>query len=160
MAGRREFNKGQPELRVLRSRAANPEPVGFPCVEEVALLRRHRRHHRPEIVALVTSLSSERLDPAQWLEANRAAWGIESGLHQRLDVSHLDDRCRIRQPNSIWVMGMFLRFSNGLCMHWRAQQTKLRHKTTTNFFTAMNAEHHRYAIRCLNAGKPSFLCPP
>jgi hypothetical protein len=160
LAGRREFNKGQPELRILRSRAADPETVGFPSVEQVALLRRHLRHHRPETVALVTSLAPERLNAAQWLAANRAAWGIESGLHQRLDVSHLDDLCRIRKPNAMWVMGMFRRFSNSLCMHWRAQQKRPHHKTTTDFFTAMNAEHHRYAFRCLTACKPSFKTPP
>lgn len=156
MAGRRELNKGQPELRLLRSRAVEPEQVGFPGAEQVALLRRHLRRHQPEVVALVTSLPPEHLNAAQWLEANRAAWGIESGLHQRLDVSHLDDLCRIRQPNSMWVMGMFRRLSNSLFMHWRSQQTKPHHKTTTDFFTAMNAEHHRYALRCLKACKPSF----
>jgi len=145
---------------VLASRAAQPEQVGFPLVEQVALLRRHLRHHRPEVVALVTSLPTQRLDAAQWLAANRAAWGIESGLHQRLDVSHLDDLCRVRNPNSMWVMGLLRRFSNSLCMHWRAQQAKPHHKTTTDFFSAMNAEHHRYAIRCLNACKPSFQTPP
>jgi hypothetical protein len=30
------------------------------------------------------------------------------------------------------------------------------HSTTTDFFTAMNAEHHRYALRCLQARQPSF----
>jgi hypothetical protein len=50
------------------------------------------------MVALVTSLCPEELSAAQWLAYNRAAWGIESGLHQRLDVSHLDDLCRVRQP--------------------------------------------------------------
>jgi hypothetical protein len=48
------------------------------------------------------------------------------------------------------------RFSNSLFMHWRSQQKNPRHKTTTDFFSATNAEHHRYAIRCLNARQPSF----
>lgn len=141
---------------MLRSRAATPEQVNFPCVEQIALLRRHLRQHSPETVALVTSLPAQSLDAAQWLQDNRAAWGIESGLHQRLDVSHLDDQCRVRKPKSMRVMGMFRRFSNSLFMHWRSQQKKTRHKTTTDFFTAMNAEHHRYAIRCLHARQPSF----
>jgi hypothetical protein len=51
--------------------------------------------------------------------ANRAAWGIENGLYQRLDVSRFDDLCRVRNPNSMWVIGMFRRFSNSLYMHWR-----------------------------------------
>lgn len=140
----------------MRARAATPETVDFPCVEQVALLRRHLRHHRPEIVALVTSLPPEELNAAQWLKDNRAAWGIESGLHQRLDISHHDDLCRVRRPHSMLVIGMFRRFSNSLCLHWRSRQNKPHHKTTTDFFTAMNAEHHRYAIRCLHARQPSF----
>lgn len=143
-------------MRVLRSRRASAEEVDFPCVEQVALLRRHLRKHRPEIVALVTSLTPQELNAAQWLKDNRAAWGIESGLHQRLDVSHLDDQCRVRLPKSMRVMGMFRRFSNSLFMHWRSRQRKPKYKTTTDFFSDMNAEHHRYAIRCLHARQPSF----
>jgi hypothetical protein len=144
------------EVRVLRCRAASPEEVDFPCVEQVALLRRHLRHHKPETVALVTSLPPRQLDAAQWLADNRAAWGIENGLHLRLDVSHLEDQCRVRLPKSMRVMGRLRRFSNSLFLHWRSRQTKPKHKTTTDFFTAMNAEHHRYAIRCLHARQPSF----
>jgi hypothetical protein len=143
-------------VRVLRSRAASAEEVDFPCVEQIALLRRHLRHHSPETVALVTSLPPQDLDAAQWLKDNRAAWGIETGLHQRLDVSHLDDQCRVRLPKSMRVVGMFRRLSNSLFMHWRSRQKKPRHKTTTDFFTALNAEHHRYAICCLHARQPSF----
>jgi len=141
---------------VLRSQPATSEAVDFPCVEQVALLRRNLRKHSPETVALVTSLPPEELNAAQWLQANRAAWGIESGLHQRLDVSHHDDLCRVRKPQSMRVIGLFRRFSNSLCLHWRGRQKKPRHKTTTDFFTAMNAEHHRYAIRCIHARQPTF----
>jgi predicted transposase YbfD/YdcC len=144
------------ELRVLRSRAASAEEVDFPCVEQVALLRRHLRQHRAETVALVTSLPPQQLNAAQWLADNRAAWGIENGLHQRLDISHRDDQCRVRHPHSMRVMGLLRRFTNSLFMHWRSRQKRPHHKTTTDFFSAMNAEHHRYAIRCLHARKPSF----
>jgi hypothetical protein len=130
--------------------------VDFPCVEQVALLRRNLRHHRPETVALLTSIPPADLNATQWLKDNRAAWGVEAGLHQRLDVSHLDDLCRVRIPRSMRVAGMLRRFSNSLFMHWRSRQTKPQHKTTTDFFTAMNAEHHRYAIRCIHAREPSF----
>ena len=141
------------------ARAASPTQVDFPCVEQIALLRRQLRQHSPETVALVTSLPPQALTAAHWLRLNRAAWGIESGLHQRLDVSHLDDQCRVRQPQSMRVMGLFRRFSNSLFMHWRSRQKKPQHKTTTDFFSAMNAEHHRYAIRCLHACQPSFQTP-
>lgn len=130
--------------------------MDFPCVEQVALLRRNLRHHRPETVALVTSLPAAELNATQWLKENRAAWGIENGLHLRLDVSHLDDLCRVREPQAMRVAGMLRRFSNSLFMHWRSRQKKPKHKTTTDFFTAMNAEHHRCAIRCIHARQPSF----
>lgn len=144
---------------MLRSQPASSETVDFPCVEQVALLRRKLRKHEPEVVALVTSLPPEQLPAAQWLKDNRAAWGIESGLHQRLDVSHHDDHCRIRRPRPMLVVGMLRRFSHSLCMHWRSRQAKPHHKTTTDFFSAMNAEHHRYAIRCLQARQPTFRTP-
>jgi len=156
LAGRREFNKGQPEARVLRSGASSAEAVDFPCVEQVALLRRKLRQHSPETVALVTSLAPAELNAAQWLQFNRAAWGIESGLHQRLDISHRDDQCRVRLPQSMRVIGMFRRLSNSLFMHWRGRQKKPLHQTTTDFFGAMNAEHHRSALRCLHARQPGF----
>lgn len=132
--------------------------MDFPCVEQIALLRRNLRHHRPETVALITSLPPSELNATQWLKDNRAAWGIESGLHQRLDVSHLDDLCRVRKAQALRVAGMLRRFSNSLFIHWRSRQKKPEHKTTTDFFTTMNAEHHRYAIRCLHARQPSFQC--
>ena len=69
---------------------------------------------------------------------------------------HRDDQCRVRLPQSMRVIGLFRRFSNSLFLHWRSQQKKPRHKTTTDFFTARNAEHHRHAIRCLHARQPTF----
>jgi len=48
LAGRREISKGRPQLRKLRGRAARPKAVGFPGVTQVALLRRHLRHHAPK----------------------------------------------------------------------------------------------------------------
>jgi len=54
------------------------------------------------------------------------------------------------------IIGMFRRMSNGLFMEWRRRQNKPRHKTTTDFFSAMNAEHHRHAMRCLQARQPSL----
>jgi len=108
--------------------------VGFPCVAQVALLRRHLRQHTPEVVALRSSLAPSELTAAQWLAYTRAAWGIESGLHQRLDVSHREDACRVRRPRAMRLMPMLRRFSNSLFREWRLRQKKHQHKTTTDFF--------------------------
>ena len=112
----------------------------------------------PEQVILLTCREPEALDALSWLKLNRASWGIESGLHQRLDVSHLDDLSRVRKPSSMLFMGMFRRISNSLCLHWISTQKNPHHKTTTDFFNAMNANHQRNAIRSLSASFPSFSC--
>jgi hypothetical protein len=93
------------------------------------------------------------------LAANRAACGIESGLHQRLDVSDRDDPCRVRRPKALRRMGLFRRSSHSLFKEWRRRQKKPRHQTTIDYFgamNAMNAEHQRDAVRCLHARHPSF----
>jgi hypothetical protein len=93
-----------------------------------------------------------------WLHLNRAGWGIESGLHQRLDISHNDDRSRIRNCRGIWVMGMFRRLSNSLFMEWRSRQGKLHpeHLTTTDFHSAMSEDHRRAAMRIVLAKRPNL----
>lgn len=53
------------------------------------------------------------------------------------------------------AIGMFRRLSNSPFLHWRSRRKQPRHKTTTGFFGAMNAEHHRHAIRCLPARQPA-----
>ena len=45
---------------------------------------------------------------------------------------------------------------NRLFLHWRGRQKKPRHKTTSDFFSATNAEHHRYALRRLHVRHPNF----
>lgn len=78
-----------------------PEDLGFPLVAEAALLVRQHTGRKDEMVALVTSLLPQELNASQWLCANRQSWGIENGLHQRLDVSLQDDRCRVHHPNAL-----------------------------------------------------------
>ena len=132
------------------------EQIGFPLAEQGALLLRQVKGRKDELVSLVTSAEPEKLPAQKWLQSNRLAWGIESGTHQRLDVSHNDDRCRIRRSNGIWVMGMFRRLSNSLFMEWRSRQRKPQHLTTTDFQTVMAEEHRRRALRSVLSKKPGF----
>jgi hypothetical protein len=53
-------------------------------------------------------------------------------------------------------VGMFRRPGNSLRMHRISKQDKPRHKTTTDFFNAMNANHHRNAMRSISAAHPSY----
>ena len=132
------------------------EQIGFPLAEQGALLLRQVKGRKDELVSLVSSAEPEKLPAQKWLMLNRFAWGIESGTHQRLDVSYNDDRCRIRRSNGIWVMGMFRRLSNSLFMEWRSRQRKPEHHTTTDFQTVMAEEHRRCAVRTVLSQKPGF----
>jgi hypothetical protein len=94
------------------------------------------------------------------LQLNRAGFGgIENGLHQRLDVSHNDDRCRIRSTPAMSVAGLFRRISNSLFMEWRSHQAHPQYLTTTDFQAAMGEDHCRLALRLLFNQRPS-LKPP
>jgi len=112
-------------------------------------------------VALLTSATAQRLDARTWLQINRAGFGgIENGLHQRLDISQDDDRCRVRHPNSMLVLGLFRRLANSLFMEWRSRQVNAQYLTTTDFATDMAAEGHRRAFLTVTTMKPSFTRAP
>jgi hypothetical protein len=151
-----EINKGRPESRSIRTAVLTAEQIGFPLAEQGALLLRQVKGRKDELVSLVSSAEPQKLPAQKWLQSNRFAWGIESGTHQRLDVSHSDDRCRMRRSNGIWVMGMFRRLSNSLFMEWRSRQRKPQHLTTTDFQTRMAEEQRRRALRTVLSKKPGF----
>lgn len=136
-----------------------PESVGFPLAAQAARLRREVDGRPAETVALMTSLPPEQLSAARWLERNRQHWGIENGLHARLDVSRRDDECRLRNRNAVWVHGIFARLANSLFMEWRRHQPRPAHKSTTDFTARMAAEHARRVLLTVTARHPN-LCSP
>lgn len=151
-----EKNKGRLESRSLVTRSTSAEEVGFPFVAQTARLLRQTSGRKAEEVCLLTSASPDQLDAQQWLRLNRTYWGIENGLHQRLDISLNDDRCRIRTTGGLWVMGMFRRLGNSLFMQWSSTQQHPEHKTTTDFHAFMGEEHRRPAIRFVLSKEPKF----
>ena len=130
-----EINKSRKESRSIVTAPVSGEQICFPLAEPRKLsgLLRQTEGRKDELVALITSIEPSRLDATNWLRLNRDYWGIESGLHQRLDISHNDDRCRVRNDNAMLVLGMMLRLSNSLFMQWRGYQRRPDHVTTTDF---------------------------
>ena len=110
-------------------------------------------------MALLTSLPPERLDAARWLHLNRAHWGIENGLHARLDTSRRDDQSRLRSPNAVWGHGMFARLANRLFLAWRSQQKQPPHQSTTDFAALMAADHDRRVLLTVTTRQPSLHSP-
>lgn len=124
---------------------------------QAARLLRQTTDRKDEQVCLLTSAEPNELDAQKWLQLNRAGFGgIENGLHQRLDVSQNDDRCRIRQSKGMWIMGMFRRLANSLFMEWRSQQPNPEHKSTTDFQAALAADLRRTALRIVSSKRPNF----
>lgn len=123
---------------------------------QVARLLRQTQGRQDEQVALITSAAPERLNASAWLRLNRQGWGIESGLHQRLDVSYNDDRCRVQSDNGILILGMFRRIANSLFMQWRAGRRRPHHVTTTDFQTLMAEKHRAPALRLVRTRRPSL----
>lgn len=112
---------------------------------------------KPDAQYLLTSRTPEHLSPGQWLHEQRAYWGIEAGLHQRLDVSADEDRSRVRHRNAVWVLSMFRRISVSLFMHWRAQNSKWAKATLPDFHEEMGLEHQRRAFSLVNSKKSTAL---
>jgi predicted transposase YbfD/YdcC len=132
------------------------EDVGFPLAMQAARLLRQTTGRQDEEVALITSAPPERLNAQSWLCLNRQGWGIESGLHQRLDVSYNDDRCRVQSDKGMLILGIYRRVANSLFMEWAQRQPRPDHVTTTDFQTLMAEEHRAKALRSVLAKRPSL----
>lgn len=130
--------------------------MGFPLARQAARLLRQTQGRKDEEVALITSAPVSLLPAMLWLWLNRMGWGIESGLHQRLDVSYNDDRCRVQSDNGIWVLGMFRRLANSLFVEWSTQQRRPDQVTTTSFQTRMVEDHRAAAMRFVLCKRPTL----
>jgi len=130
--------------------------VGFPFASQAARLLRQTQGRKDEEVALITSAPISLLPALLWLRLNRQSWGIESGLHQRLDISYNDDRCRVQSNNGLWVLGMFRRLANSLFVEWSRQQRRPERVTTASFQTLMAENHRAAAMRLVLVKRPSL----
>lgn len=132
------------------------EDIGFPFAAQAALVTRQHVGRKDETVGLITDLPPEALNAAQWLKANRLAWGIENGTHQRLDVSLNEDRCRVRSTNGLWILGIIRRLVISLFMHWRARHPKPNHQSLTDFQAAMGEDNLAKAMAFVTHHHPKL----
>jgi hypothetical protein len=151
-----EKNKGAPESRTLESRPTAAEDIGFPFAAQVALISRQHVGRKDEMVGLITDLPAEQLPAERWLKINRLAWGIESGTHQRLDVSLNEDRCRVQNTKALWILGMLRRLVISLFVHWRARHSKPEHQSLTDFQAAMGEDNLAMAMAFVTRPRPKL----
>ena len=96
-----EINQGRAESRALRTAPVSPAEAGFPLARQAARLLRQTQGRKEEEAAFIARAPVCLRPALLWRALNRKAWGSESGLHQRLDVSDNDDRCRGQRDHGI-----------------------------------------------------------
>jgi hypothetical protein len=99
----------------------------------------------------VRTLSAE-----QMFAADRRYWGIENGLHLRLDVSAGEDRSRVRTPAAVLNLAMIRRATISLAVHWIQHCRNIRQTTLQGFPDFMSAKNARKAFSLVTASKPAW----
>ena len=165
LAQRTEHNRGRVEARMVGRFAVEATQVGFPFVQQAAFAQQALEDpSQPNVsfkeVFLLTTLAPEVCDAGTLLEDKRGYWGIEAGLHQRLDVIALEDKSRVRTLNAAWNLAMFRRLSISLAIHWIRRQRRAHSATLSGFYDAMKAQRCRRAFNLLTAVHPNWLPAP
>lgn len=118
--------------------------MNFPHAAQIARLERTRDLNdpkaEPEVVWLITSLSTALADEEKLMELARAYWGIENGGHGRLDGSAFEDGCRVRHPVAATALGWLRRFVHGEYAAWSHPQTRARDRTQPTFFARIRGD--------------------
>lgn len=144
-----EDNRSRRERRALVARAIEPAQLGLAGAAQIGCLHRQLgKEADPEIEYLVTSRAASQLSTEEFLNLDRNYWGIENGLHQRLDCSALEDRLRVRHKGVIHILGLFSRVGVALFVRWAKQQQLVRDRTYPKW-RDWNSGHRWHIIRLL-----------
>lgn len=143
---------------------ATAEQACFPAVAQAARLTRYidrgQAHDKGiEQEWLVSSRPHTALSAEAMYLADRRYWGIENGLHLRLDVTAGEDRSRVRLPTAALNLAMVRRATVSLAVHWIGQCRNKRQATLQGFYDFMAARNARKAFALVSASKPTWLPP-
>jgi len=109
---------------------------------------------------LVSSRPAAQMSAEQMLQADRRYWGIETGLHLRLDVIAGEDRSRVRKPNAVMNLAVIRRAVVSVAVHWIRHCSNPRQASMSGFFDFMSAQSARKAFSLVTTSKPSWLPNP
>ena len=157
-----ELNRGRTEARALIAFDATATGVDFPFVEQAARLTRcfdspKKPAQTIETEYLLTSLPKEKLPVDQMLQSDRRYWGIETGLHLRLDVSAGEDRSRVSKPANALNLALMRRAVISVAVHWIKNCKNPRKATTTGFFDLMSTNQRKKAFSLVTARHSTSL---
>ena len=154
-------NRSRHERRSLRWVPATAETLCcfgarsvIEMTREVTILRgKDQGKTSLEICYYVSSLECDAARAEAILDTIRKYWEIESGLHQRLDVTAGEDTSRVRQRNAIKVLGILRRSTIGIYYEWRRRRKNQRQATLKDFYDAMSRFNHRQAFAAVTTPK-------
>lgn len=125
-----EDNRGRRERRALATREIESVQLGLAGAAQIGCLHRQSgKDAKEEIDYLVTNRTASQLPPESFLNNDRDYWGVESGLHQRLDCSGFEDRLRVRHKGAVHILGLFARVGVALFVRWSPRQRLVRERT-------------------------------
>lgn len=157
-----ELNRSRLEARCLIGFEATAEQICFPAVAQAA--RQTRATDRKEAKSgaletdwLICSRSPAEFSAAQMAEADRLHWGIENGLHLRLDVTAGEDRSRVRTPTAVLNLAIIRRAVHSLAVRWIQHCPDKRQATLRGFYDDMAANQRRKALSLVTARKSRWL---
>jgi hypothetical protein len=136
--------------------------IDFPFAEQAARLTRcidSRRKPAEEIEPeyLISSRPAAQMSAEQMLRQDRQYWGIETGLHLRLDVIAGEDRSRVRHRNAVMNLAVIRRAVVSVAIDWIRRQPNPRQASMSGFFDFMAAKNSKRAFKLVTASKPIRL---
>ena len=121
--------------------------LGLAGAAQIGCLRRQlKKDGKVEIEYLATSRPASLMPPEAFLSEDRKYWGVENGLHQRLDCSGFEDRVRVRHKGALHIIGLFARVGVALFVRWAHTQRRVRDRTFPTW-RECNAGHRWNIIR-------------
>jgi len=133
-------------------------------VEQAARLTRcidSQRHPAQDIETeyLLCSRPAAQMNAEQMLQADRQYWGIETGLHLRLDVIAGEDRSRVRNRTSAFNLAVIRRAVVSVAVYWIKRCRNPRQASMSGFYDFMSANNTKKAFALVTVCKPSWLPP-
>ena len=130
--------------------------IDFPFAEQAARLTRCIDSRRKpaegvETEYLITSRPAAQMSPEQMLRQDRQYWGIETGLHLRLDVIAAEDRSRVRHRNAVMNLAVIRRAVVSAAVHWIRRQPNPRLASMSGFYDFMSAASSKRAFKLVTA---------
>jgi hypothetical protein len=136
------LNGNRHETRAIETTPVNAVSVGFPFAAQAGRLSTRVEYASGEVtersVLLITSRDQAHMSAGQMLALRRGYWGIEMGLHSRLDVSAMEDKSRVRLRNNAIILAVLRRLGVSLACAWMKRQSNRRRANLPGFFEAMS----------------------